>query len=95
METDVRRRVFEPQSGRERIVALREVLSTKQPAKVDGVFVEYHWARMILETYEELGPEGQAQLAATPVPRIPELIDAWAKGQPRSAAASHPREGGC
>jgi len=92
METDVRRRVFEPQSGDERIDALRAVLSTKQPAKVDGVFVEYHWARMILEAYEELGPEAQAQLAATPVPRILELIDTWAKGKARSPAPTCPRE---
>ena len=88
METEVGRRVFEPQSGRERIEALRAVFASKQPAKIDGVFVEYHWARMILEAYEELGPEAQAKLAATPVPRIPELIAAWAKGEPRSAAST-------
>jgi len=30
------------------------VLASKEPAKIDGVFVEYHWARMLLELYDEL-----------------------------------------
>jgi hypothetical protein len=74
------RRVFEPETGGERLEALRLVLSSKEPAKIDGVFVEYHWARMILELYDELGLEAQRQLAATRVSRIPDLIGEWAKG---------------
>lgn len=75
------RRVFEPATGQERIDALRLVLSSKTPAKIDGVFVEYHWARMILELYEELGPEAQTRLAETRIARIPDLIDELAKGR--------------
>jgi hypothetical protein len=75
------RRVFEPHTGEERIDALRLVLSSKEPAKIDGVFVEYRWARMILELYEELGPEARTRLAETQIPRIPELIDELAKGR--------------
>jgi hypothetical protein len=74
------RRVFEPVSGQERIDALRVVLSSKEPAKIDGVFVEYRWARMILELYEELGPEARTRLAETRIARIPDLIDEMAKG---------------
>jgi hypothetical protein len=74
------RRVFEPETGDERLVALRLVLSSKEPAKIDGVFVEYHWARMILELYDELGPEAQRQLAETRISRIPDLMGEWAKG---------------
>lgn len=74
------RRVIEPETGAERLEALRLVLSSREPAKIDGVFVEYHWARMILELYDELGVEAQRQLAASPVSRIPALIGEWARG---------------
>lgn len=74
------RRVFEPETGDERLEALRLVLSSKEPAKIDGVFVEYHWARMILELYDELGLEAQRRLATTRISRVPDLIDEWAKG---------------
>jgi hypothetical protein len=56
------------------------VLSSREPAKIDGVFVEYHWARMILELYDELGPEARRQLAATRISRVPDLLGEWAKG---------------
>jgi hypothetical protein len=75
------RRVFEPVTGQDRIDALRVVLCSKEPAKIDGVFVEYHWARMILELYEELGPEARSRLAETQITRIPDLIDEMAKGR--------------
>jgi hypothetical protein len=74
------RRVFRPETGAERLEALRLVLSSKEPSKIDGVFVEYHWARMILELYDELGLEAQRQLAETRISRIPDLIGEWAKG---------------
>jgi len=76
------RRVFEPESGGERLDALRSVLASKEPAKIDGVFVEYHWARMLLELYDELNPQAQRQLSETRMSRLPDLIDAWAKGSP-------------
>jgi hypothetical protein len=79
------RRVFEPQNGDQRIEALRSVLSTREPAKIDGVFVEYHWARMILDLYDEVGPEARQALADTPVPHVPRLIESWAKGQTRGS----------
>jgi hypothetical protein len=85
---DFERRVFEPRSGDERLQALRLVLSTKEPAKIDGMFVEYHWARMILQVYETLDPEVQRQLAGTPLPRIRGLIDEWAKEGPRGPGSS-------
>jgi hypothetical protein len=74
------RRVFEPETGDERLKALRLVLSSKEPAKIDGVFVEYHWARMILELYDGLGIEAQRQPAGTRISRVPELIGEWAQG---------------
>ncbi len=74
------RRVFEPETGDQRLEALRLGLSSKEPAKIDGVFVEYHWARMILELYDELGVEAQQRLAATRISRVPDLIGGWAKG---------------
>jgi hypothetical protein len=74
-------RAFEPRSGDERIAALREVLSSREPAKIDGVFVEYHWARMILELHDDVAPAARRELAETPVPRLPELITAWARGR--------------
>jgi hypothetical protein len=73
------RRVFEPRTGSERLDALRHVMSSREPAKIDGVFVEYHWARMILELYDELGPESQKRLVETELPRIPDLIVEWAR----------------
>jgi hypothetical protein len=73
------RRIFEPETGDQRLEALRLVLSSKEPAKIDGVFVEYHWARMILELYEELGFEAQRPLAETRISRVPDLIAEWAK----------------
>ena len=76
----VGRRVFEPETGDERLAALRFVLSSKEPATIDGVFVEHHWARMILELYDGLGLEAQRQLAATRMSRVPALIGEWAKG---------------
>jgi hypothetical protein len=75
------RRVFEPVNGNDRIAALRAVLSSKEPARIDGVFVEYHWARMILELYEEVGSEAKAELAQTRIQHIPDLIEAWARGR--------------
>jgi hypothetical protein len=91
MVSELGRRVFEPGTGDERLDALRLVLSTKEPAKIDGVFVEHHWARMILELYDELDPKAQRRLAETQISRIPDLIDEWAKGRernPRTAADS-------
>jgi len=73
------RRRFEPETGDQRLAALRDVLSSKEPARIDGVFVEYHWARMILELYDELDVEGQQKLAATRVPSVPDFIRACAK----------------
>ena len=83
MVSEFGRRVFEPGSGDERLDALRRVLSSKEPAKIDGVFVEYHWARMILELYDELGPEAQRRLADTQISKIPDLVDEWAKARRR------------
>jgi hypothetical protein len=83
MVSEFGRRVFEPETGSDRIDALRLVLSSKEPVKIDGVFVEYHWARMILELYEELDPEAQRRLAETQIPRVLDLIDEWAKGHKR------------
>jgi len=80
---DADRRVFDPKTGGQRIAALRLVLSSKEPAKIDGVFVEYHWARMILELYDELGAKAQERLAETEMSRIPELLVGWARGERR------------
>ena len=88
MSSDFERRIFDPETGAERIEALRVVLSSKEPAKIDGVFVEYHWARMILDLYEELAVEAQRRLADTPISRIPDLIDEWAKGSPKATNCS-------
>lgn len=82
------RRVFEPRTGDERLDALRLVLSSKEPAKIDGVFVEYHWARMILQVYDTLDPEDRKRLAETRVPRMPDLIDEWARGRKRGTSSS-------
>jgi hypothetical protein len=80
--------VFEPRSGDERLEALRQVLSSKEPAKIDGVFVEYHWARMILELYDELDPAARRRLADTEISKIPDLVDEWAKGRRREPPAA-------
>jgi hypothetical protein len=82
------RRVFEPRTGDERLDALRLVLASKTPAKIDGVFVEYHWARMILQVYDTLDPEARKRLAETRVPRMPDLIDEWARGRKRDSSSS-------
>lgn len=80
--------MFDPETGGERIEALRSVLSSKEPAKIDGAFVEYHWARMILELYDEVGCEAKRELAETRIPDVPDLIEAWSQGRrPRSRAA--------
>ncbi|HXG17441.1 MAG TPA: hypothetical protein VNK50_14435 [Calidithermus sp.] len=80
------RRAFEPRTGDERLAALRHVLASREPARIDGVFVEYHWARMILELWEDMEPEARARLAETPVPQLPALIRAWALGRRRPDA---------
>jgi hypothetical protein len=85
MIREFERRVFEPRTGGERLDALRLVLSSKAPAKIDGVFVEYHWARMILELYEELDPESRERLAGTHIPEIPDLIKEWVRAGPRAS----------
>lgn len=81
MIREFERRVFEPRTGEERLDALRLVLSSKEPAKIDGAFVEYHWARMILQVYDTLGPDARRRLAETPVAQIPALIDELARGR--------------
>ena len=88
VSSELERRIFDPETGAERIDALRVVLSSREPAKIDGVFVEYHWARMILELYEELLPAAQRRLAETPILQMPELIDEWAKGSPKTTNRS-------
>ncbi|HEV8439565.1 MAG TPA: hypothetical protein VGT40_15865 [Methylomirabilota bacterium] len=88
MSNEFERRIFDPETGAERIDALRVVLSSREPAKIDGVFVEYHWARMILELYAELAPEAQRRLAETSISRIPDLINEWAKGSPKTTNRS-------
>lgn len=77
--SDADRRVVNPRSGEERIAALRLVLASREPAKIDGVFVEYHWARMILELHDEVGPEAKRELAETPVSRFPDLVETWVR----------------
>ena len=61
-------------------------MSSNEPAKIAGIFVEYHWARMILGLYDEVRPEPQKRLAETPVPRIPDLIEEWARTGPGATA---------
>jgi hypothetical protein len=90
MFKEIGRRVCEPGTGGERLDALRHVLSSREPAKIDGVFVEHHWARMILELYDELDPKDQGRLAETQMSRIPDLVDEWAKGRKRNV---HPTAG--
>ncbi|HEY7204440.1 MAG TPA: hypothetical protein VIA61_09100 [Methylomirabilota bacterium] len=87
---DSERRAFEPRDGAERLAALRLVLDSKAPAKIDGVFVEHHWARMILEVYDDLDPEARRQLADTPVTRIPDLMVRWAKGRKARPGSERP-----
>ena len=55
------------------------MFSSKEPAKIDGVYVEYHWARMILELYDELRPDVQKRLTETRIPDVPRLIHRWAR----------------
>lgn len=88
MVSEFGRGVFEPRSGDERLDALRLVLSSREPAKIDGVFVEYHWARMILELYDELDPEARRRLADTEISKMPGLVDEWAKGRRREPPAA-------
>ena len=64
-------RTFEPETGDERLEALRLMPSSKEPARIDGVFVEYHWARMILELYDQLGLEARdSWLRLEPAPAV-------------------------
>jgi len=79
--SEYRRRVFEPETGDERLAALRLVFSSREPARIDGVFVEYHWARMMPELYAELDVEARRQLTGTRIPSVPDLIREWAKRQ--------------
>ena len=88
VRADLGRQAFEPGTGGERLDALRQVLSSREPAKIDGVFVEHHWARMILELYDELDPKDQGRLAETQMSRIPDRIDEWAKGRKRNLHAT-------
>ena len=68
------RRAFAPKTGAERLDALRVVVSSREPARIDGVSIEHHWARMILQLHDALGPAEQTRLAETPMSRIPDLI---------------------
>ncbi len=71
------RRAITPGTGQERIAALRSIIATDEPARVDGVFVDPKWARMLAELYEDLSDERRQKLAETPIPDVGALLKSW------------------
>ncbi len=71
------RRVLAPETGQDRLAALRSIVATDEPARVDGVFVDPKWARMLAELYEDLSDERRRKLAETPIQDVGALLKSW------------------
>ena len=65
--------VIQTKSGKERISALRRVVSRGQYAKIDGVMVDTYSASAILSIYNALSPANKAKMESFPVSRMADV----------------------
>ncbi|MCA9457388.1 MAG: hypothetical protein KC587_12050 [Nitrospira sp.] len=56
--------------GIARINALRDIVQSKQYAKIDGIMVDLFSASIVLNVYDALNDSNQAKLRACPIPKM-------------------------
>ena len=64
-----------PDPGLARIEALRDIVSRRQYAKIDGTGVDLMTASAIVKVYDALNPENQAKYRNLPIGRMAAI--AW------------------
>lgn len=60
--------VTTPETGEERVAAIRRIVEQKQYAKVDGCMVDLFSASAIIAVYDKLSPENQAKYRSKTAP---------------------------
>lgn len=68
-----------PATGADRITAVREIVTNKQYAKIDGTLVDLFSASYIVAVYDALSPENQAKYANMSVRRMADIAFKVAK----------------
>ena len=65
--------VTQTKSGKERISALRRIVSRGQYAKIDGVMVDTYSASSILAVYNNLSPANKAKMESFPIAKMADI----------------------
>lgn len=65
--------VTNPTSGAERIAAIRQVVTDKQYAKIDGCMMDLWSASAIVAVYDKLSPLNQEKYHNLPAPRMAQI----------------------
>ncbi|MBE3036950.1 MAG: hypothetical protein IMZ70_07730 [Candidatus Atribacteria bacterium] len=65
--------VTNPKTGIERIDAIRQIVTEKQYAKVDGVMVDLFSASAIINVYDNINGTHQAKYRELPVQRMVDI----------------------
>lgn len=65
--------VTAPESGQERIDAIRQIVERHQYAKVDGIMVDGFSASAIIRVYDAISPENQQKYAGFHVARMADV----------------------
>lgn len=68
-----------PQSGEERIAAIRRIVDEKDYAKVDGVMVDLFSASAIVQVYDALNPQNQEKYRSLHVAKMAKIAFALVK----------------
>lgn len=62
--------VTTPDSGAERIAAIRRIVERQQYAKVDGCMIDLFSASAVVAVYDRLNSENQAKFCAMTAPKM-------------------------
>ena len=63
-------RVTRSRTPEEKIAGIRQIVTERQYAKVDGMTVDGFSASAIIQVYDALNPENRAKYAALPINRM-------------------------
>lgn len=66
---------FDPPTAIARVDAIREIVTNKQCAKIDGTLVDGFTASAIIQLYDALSPGGQAHYRVMPAGKMGDV--AW------------------
>ena len=67
------RKVTKPKNPQERIDAIREIVTSKTFAKVDGCMIDLFSASAIVKVYDAINDSNKAKFASAPAPAMADI----------------------